>query len=955
MASKLVKMPAGGHTAGIFADMSVDGPEIGTLVAIFDRAKNLPNRKTMGKQNPYCAARLAKEAKKTDTDMRGGQTPKWDQELRFTVHQSPDYYQLKVSVFNDDKKTDLIGETWVDLRGVIVAGGGQSDQWHGLQCKGKYAGDIRIELTYYDARPKDEAVIERRKEEKAEAKADAARTLSGPRQAKAPKRRPLPADPTGATPPRPSTADDGPITAAEEPPPPAPLRRPPPAQPPVAQQQQQQQQPPPPPPPPPEQQSSRVYETPDDFHRQWAPSNPAAPPPNPAPQHPYETNPPRHAVQPPPVDVYDPHPPQPTHPPLDQQYAPPPEFHQSAALVTTSQLFDAPPNTHHYPPEQNIPYGNDAYEPQPRQQNHHVVAPDHHYSMPPTYPTTGGSRGSHYTTTDPHARTASEISTKSRRHHGSGELHGHYHRYSNAAPPNNDHYIDDAGGSSVHPSDFHSGHGYMQPQVQDEEDEGPPPPPPVHRAGIVQKLPPEPSYHQPSEPVPMPKPLSFGPGRRSPNISDADQQTYVAYSPNYSSSAYPPPEPERQVYSTSPTPSYRSYAGQRDRAYPPVERPVSSNGELVPAALVAGCSPNVVDDPEPPMYEPRHERRQSNVAIQQIPSQQLVRTSPAPVDRPSPRTTPDPRVVPPRKSVSPHPPPLQDPGTLSGVPFSPDSYDALNPGVGNSSALQQPPPAYDSPEGAMEAARQREVEKLRDLGPIIGNDGRVIDPTDHLPTDTWAPEPERKPRKPEVVVRFKHSTMSSRSSTREQKPATTRPHSVIAASYSQRQSQVVDRSSPAAPASQSSVRTRLQKQSGRPQSYIQPSTSRQEQTPPRTSQALRERENLSTYSSSSHSAAATPSYHSAGNSPYHHQPQGSPSSAVSRHSPSTVSRHYQTIGPPIPAKVPIHPGNQNYPASGPGAVVAGTGELDALSEEMKRIDIGVGKRRARISYTGSYE
>jgi len=65
------------HTAGIYADMTVDGPEIGTLVIIVDRAKNLPNRKSIGKQDPYCAARLGKEAKKTETDRRGGQTPKW--------------------------------------------------------------------------------------------------------------------------------------------------------------------------------------------------------------------------------------------------------------------------------------------------------------------------------------------------------------------------------------------------------------------------------------------------------------------------------------------------------------------------------------------------------------------------------------------------------------------------------------------------------------------------------------------------------------------------------------------------------------------------------------------------------------------------------------------------------------------------------------------------------------
>lgn len=80
------KLPAM-HTAGIFSDMTVDGPEIGTLIVIVDRAKNLPNRKTMGKQDPYCAARLGKEAKKTETDKRGGQTPRW-------------YVQLHVKLLN---------------------------------------------------------------------------------------------------------------------------------------------------------------------------------------------------------------------------------------------------------------------------------------------------------------------------------------------------------------------------------------------------------------------------------------------------------------------------------------------------------------------------------------------------------------------------------------------------------------------------------------------------------------------------------------------------------------------------------------------------------------------------------------------------------------------------------------------------------------------------------------
>ncbi|KFX94336.1 hypothetical protein V490_04397, partial [Pseudogymnoascus sp. VKM F-3557] len=190
------------HSAGIFADMTVDGPEIGTLVIIVDRAKNLPNRKSIGKQDPYCAARLGKEAKKTNTDRRGGQTPKWDQELRFTVHDSPDYYQLKVSVFNDDKKTDLIGESWVNLQDIIVPGGGQNDLWHTLNCRGKYAGEIRIEITYYDTRPKQEKPRERVREGAPSTVEGGRESLSGPRgpKEKVMKRRPLPSDPTGATP-----------------------------------------------------------------------------------------------------------------------------------------------------------------------------------------------------------------------------------------------------------------------------------------------------------------------------------------------------------------------------------------------------------------------------------------------------------------------------------------------------------------------------------------------------------------------------------------------------------------------------------------------------------------------------------------------------------------------------------------------------------------------------------
>nr|POF01383.1 ingression protein fic1 [Quercus suber] len=197
------------HTAGIFSDMTVDGPEIGTLVLVVDRAKNLPNRKTMGKQNPYCAARLGKEAKKTETDKRGGQTPKWDQELRFTVHESPDYDNLKISVFSEDKRTDLIGEAWLGLTDVVVPGGGKNDVWQSLNYKGKYAGEIRIELTYYDSRPKPEKTAEEQTLEH--------QSLSHSDGSSRMKRRPLPSNPNSAFPENSSSSSTAPVRAKHGP------------------------------------------------------------------------------------------------------------------------------------------------------------------------------------------------------------------------------------------------------------------------------------------------------------------------------------------------------------------------------------------------------------------------------------------------------------------------------------------------------------------------------------------------------------------------------------------------------------------------------------------------------------------------------------------------------------------------------------------------------------------
>lgn len=272
----------------------------------------------------------------------------------------------------------------------------------------------------------------------------------------------------------------------------------------------------------------------------------------------------------------------------------------------------------------------------------------------------------------------------------------------------------------------------------------------------------------------------------------------------------------------------------------------------------------------------------------------------------------DSRVIPQRKSVSPQPPPAEErpaPVTTQ-IPFSPDSYDALNPNASRSSTSLQ----------AVESTRKSEQEAPPEPTPIIGDDGREIDPSDHLPSDTWAPEPEKKNRKPELVVRFKSP------------PVQTSPPS----------SQVPRESRP--------IRVTFKPQSDRPshspeKSWGRPSSSSNMQRNPgfgaleRTSPQMEVGRGRDMYS------------HGRGQS-YSRSP-GLDSSESSRRtsiSPSpgssATSSLYAPVStvPPIPAKVPIaQPMNQSYPMIAGNQYVGPepeSGGIEALSRELNTIDIG---------------
>lgn len=250
-----------------------------------------------------------------------------------------------------------------------------------------------------------------------------------------------------------------------------------------------------------------------------------------------------------------------------------------------------------------------------------------------------------------------------------------------------------------------------------------------------------------------------------------------------------------------------------------------------------------------------------------------------------------------RKSVSPRPSLSSDRGN---IPFSPDSYNTLNPHTSHPSS-RDPSPAYDSPSQSRGLATRSQIESARDLDqPIIGDDGREIDPSDHLPTETWAPEPEKKNRKPEVIIRFKHSARP-----------TSRGNDTAARNTGP--PRVGFRTTPETSSHGAGKRYTP--------THVHPSQEIVDRTPPRM------QDNYGGYSRgySTHTSAE--------------RPRSSHRGSVSP-TPSTRSPLYDySPGPPIPSKVPVSQGPPSYPVSASN-ISSGNPGMDALSRELKTIDIG---------------
>lgn len=841
-----------------------------------------------------------------------------DQEMRFTVHDSPDYYQLKVSVFNDDKKTELIGETWIALDKIIGPGGGQNDLWHQLNWKGKYAGEIRIELTYYDTRPKDEKVEEKRQATPVNGSAEnpVREGVGGPRQHKVPKRRPLPADPTKhnhtqsspaayTLPPQndqtPSRMSQGVDQGADH----------------------------------------RIEVTPQSntHHHQLQAYDERGQPLSD--QHDAYSS----------YDPYD----QPlafstssmpqNHSIESRPHLPYQEVEQNDHRPSIPRNSDHESHARHYAPEldqqdsrNSLPRRSD-YETHNRNPSMAHDTHDHNSSLQRSSEHEVPSRhhsmdaGQHDYRTSTSRNLAFETPI---RHYSTGAEH-HSHRNS---LPRSSEYETPVRHPSLGANDNWS--SPVQPIIDNES----PPPPPAHRSSGLQS-PTQPggrAHPDTYPPLSAPAPLKIRNHKGSASASPLSQVHSNDPTGRYVSSAP----------IAASVPSYTAYSlpDQRRSQTLLSESPTRELGYDLPPSLIPGYGSSIVQDepeeifdqnligsgqvrsresstqhqvmaahnaqpsayPSPsyntysaprndPYASPRTEGQSPLRLLENGSQERTPQSSSTPITMKPLPITPDPR-APARKPVSPAPE-----RRLSAIPFSPDSYDAFNPSASSSPMINSAGPKYKTPDQAREAQREREKELRLDEGPIISHNGRVIDPSDHLPTDTWAPEPESKqPRRgPEVTLRFRHSPQGAQpmppSGTRRAIQDTpTRPHSIGTPIYAH------------SPEPTSAGRNRLLKKS-----RVSPAH-------PASSPSVPTLANENSYTSRMAMTRASKTEY-----PIREYGNGSDGS------PGSNMRDSPGLPPPVPGKIPISAGPRNDDDM----------SLSVLSEEMRRIDIGVGGGQPR--------
>ena len=860
-----------------------------------------------------------------------------DQELRFSVHESVDYQKLKVSVFNEDKKTDLIGECWVELENVLRRGGGRKDSWHDLNSKGRYAGQIRIELTYYDTRPREQsqpAELSECQENEDGQQSHLPRT-NGPRQPPL-KRRPLPSTAASSSPTADNHSHDG-----------------------MLQQEttiQSHQDP-----------SSR--EDPRYYEPAMQNSEPAV-----------------HNFAQDPLDIYQ-RPELPGH-----------SFSESDAgnvqglnYAMNGSNEQQQPYASHRELNQNQMYDQDmvyADDPQAleavdgtddyntHQYQEHAPAPlqpsRRSYTQPPR-PTFPGA--------PPHTYSAPELAPHEQVAHHQGRALASPHRHG---------YTDLR--------------GHVQTQSTSETLNSSPPPPPTHRNSM-------PTISRTSPQKQSPMQVSSGPRRalhHATNSHDVipqrtlpSQERESLY--NYEETAAPY---QRQLNERrqSDDANY-SMSWYQDQNHQQHHSPVPRMDQALPGGSPTPANLRAQPNASYQQARPKPTADAGSYSYFSPHSPATVSTSSVPVVRPrpiSPNTLGSVSASPPaRKPVgsSSNTTPISEPTRRQeeapSMPFSPDSFAQFNPHAQHASPAKSNPfdnngqiqPMYNSDtpgQGAPPAKTKSEEPRTDSFGRIVRSDGRRVDPSDYLPSSTFAAEPEPKGADKERRANIKVN-VKSRFGPREaapirsqptvspnEAPNTTPPHSDqpppqtrTPPSHVMSRPQQVPRSQPSLP----SLRQTPPSQGG-PQTYIpssQPSPHSTRPSPASTPGSIPISSPLQNIEKAGRnrlqkrypqSSPLAPSQPNALNQNYRSQmaasvpppvphkiPLDAPSPTYDSYDANTHDQNapYDEYAPqPLPSAPPAIPAQQprRHTAGGGYQVQPGTSPTLALSHEISQIDIG---------------
>lgn len=491
-------------------------------------------------------------------------------------------------------------------------------------------------------------------------------------------------------------------------------------------------------------------------------------------------------------------------------------------------------------------------------------------------------------------------------------------------------------------SRYNGDYGSMQPTVED----APPTPSPANYSGYRDSGS-NPSYDERRyDQVPSPAPLNISgrgntaSGRHSASTAPSHQfsNNSVGYGSGVSPALFR--DPSQTGTSISSRTSYNSMPQQAQPQRRQSEDPMGGSPggyglPPVPPTLVAGMDPSIAKEISDRIYQEkratfnpgasnsprgRHDSPQYHpnrphplsyheaAAVPFVPAavtyderqSRYATATTVPIVKPR-AISPDPR-TPSRKSVSPSPGPAEG-RRLSGVPFGPDSYNALNPSLTGSKSTPSLSAKYDPNEVDPDAK-------------IITHDGREIDPSDHIPESNYAPLHETKGPKyasqlPDRNYRPPPSAQASPASGRRPLRQAGRPQSMAASSPIYMNTGPVDPSTPPA------GRNRLQKKANR--MSVQPAPHSSPLAP------------ITPYQDNSFTPKSLPRTNTGDYPSENYTPQNYGSSPGYRGAAGP---------PPIPAKIPMS-------TNGPPPPQPTGADAWALLEEMKNIDLGSGRARRR--------